>query len=94
MFHFFGLPGLLMVGGVTAAAHYIWWQTAKFSFSKIYRHCILGERNWVHESARNNPSVGEYYFNDVPLSCEESMPDLARAEMAKKPLYKPTFAAN
>ena len=51
----------------------------------------MGEKNWIHESEKNNPSVGEYYFNDSPWSCEESFPDLARGEIAKKQFETPTW---
>lgn len=33
---------------------------------------------------------GEYFFKDVPLSAEEHFNDLARGEMAKKKVEKPT----
>ncbi len=61
-----------------------------FTAKKFYNHCILGERNWVLESQRQNPGYGEYYFKDSPLSCEENFPDLARGEMAKKKIELPS----
>ena len=87
MFHLFGVPGLVATGLCTASVYYLCYQTAKFSLNRIYRNCILQERDWNLERQRNNFSHGEYYFNDVYTSCEESMPDIARGEKAKKSIY-------
>ena len=72
-------------------AFYLWYKTAKFTAKKFYNHVILGERNWLFEASKNNPSVGEYYFKDTLLSHEEAIPDLARGEMAKKKIETPEF---
>lgn len=44
---------------------------------------IQGERNWILESQKE-PSYGEYYFSDAPMSCDESFPDIARVEVASR----------
>jgi hypothetical protein len=72
---------------------YLWWKTAKFTAKKFYYHVILGDSNWILEQEKNNPSVGEYYFSDAVWSSDEDFPDLARGEMAKKPLPKPEWAS-
>lgn len=59
--------------------------------SKFYNHVLLGERQWLYERERQNNSFGYYYFKDVPFSCEESFPDLARVEIAKKKRPKPEW---
>ena len=92
MFHHFGGIGLAFTALVSSGVYYTYYQVAKFTLNKCYAIVILQERNWTFENQRNNYSVGEYYFNDVPLSCEENFPDIARGELAKKPLYIPSLA--
>ncbi len=94
MFHNFGYPGVLAAAICTASVYYVCYQTAKFSINRIYRNCLLGERDWNYERARNNFSHGEYYFSDVYTSAEEHMPDIARGEKAKKPIYIGSFYRN
>ena len=53
----------------------------------------MGERQWVYEDIKQNPGYGEYFFKDTPLAGEESFPDLARGEMAKKKIPLPEIAA-
>ena len=55
-----------------------------FAAKKVYHHAILGERCWIHEHQRWNHSAQNYYFNDSPMSCEESFPDIARGLLAMK----------
>lgn len=59
---------------------------------KFYNNVILGERLWLYEQERQNPGYGEYFFNDSPLQVEESFPDLARGQMAKKKWDKPEWS--
>jgi len=69
-----------------ATGIYLWYKTAKFTAKKFYWHVLMGERQWIHEGEKNNPSVGDYYFTDTPWTSEEDFPDIARGEMAKKKL--------
>lgn len=71
----------------------MWYKTGKFTAKKFYNHVILGDRQWLFEDSRQNPSYGEYYFKDTYLSHEEALPDVARGEMAKNKWPKPDFFA-
>lgn len=75
--------GIISLHAYTFGWAYMYWKTTKFTLDKFYKHCLLGERNWLYEFYRQQPGVGLYYFKDDPLSCEENFPDLARLEMAK-----------
>jgi hypothetical protein len=72
---------------------YLWWKTAKFTGKKFYYHVLLGDNNWIHETEKQNPTVGEYYFSDAVWSSDEAFPDLARGELAKKQNEKPSWAS-
>ena len=67
----------------------MWYKTAKFTAKKFYYHVLLGERNWIHEGEKLNNGVGNYYFNDTPWANDETFPDAARGEMAKKAFETP-----
>jgi len=71
---------------------YLWYKTAKFTAKKFYYHVLLGERTWLYEMEKNQPTVGDYYFSDSPFSSDEDFPDLARGEMGKKKLDTPEWA--
>jgi hypothetical protein len=53
---------------------------------------LLGDSNWIYELEKQNPTTGQYHFNDAVWSCDESFNDLGRAEMAKKKIEKPEWA--
>ncbi|CAD8052910.1 unnamed protein product [Paramecium sonneborni] len=90
-FYNFGYVGLAGYGLYLLGASYLWWQVTKMTAVKFYKHCLLGERQWSYERERQNNTYGNYYFKDVPLSCEENFPDLARGEIAKKQRPKPEW---
>ena len=48
-----------------------------------YNRLVLGEKNWIHEHLRWNHSGNNYYFDDSPMSADDSFPDIARGEIAK-----------
>jgi len=70
-------------------ATYIEYKTAKHFAKKFYYHVLCGERNWLLERERNNPTTGEYSFTDTPISSDEAFPDIARGEIAKKKFGSP-----
>jgi len=67
-----------------ATATYLWYKTAKFSARKVYHYGFLGWRTWLYEGEKLNPSVGEYFFDDVVGNCDENFPDYVAGEIAKK----------
>ncbi|KRX10504.1 hypothetical protein PPERSA_01516 [Pseudocohnilembus persalinus] len=87
-YHLYGPIGVSGVVGFWGTAAYLWYKTTVFTAKKFYHHVLLGERQWIYEMERQNPGYGEYFFNDTPWSQEESFSDLARGEMAKKPMEK------
>ncbi|KAM3140982.1 hypothetical protein pb186bvf_006993 [Paramecium bursaria] len=88
----YGSLGLAGFGLYFGSAAYIFWQTTKYTAKKFYSHVLLGERQWYWEKERNNNTIGLYYFKDSPLSCEESYPDIARVEIARKIRPEGTWA--
>ena len=91
-FHSFGYTGLIAAGSVSSSIFYCWYQSTTFFINKFYRHAILQERNWIHEFNRQNPTIGEYFFSDVPNSCDENFPDVARQIAAGLTTYSPEWA--
>jgi hypothetical protein len=92
-YHLYGPFGAACAFAIPLSAFYLWYKTGKFTAKKFYNHVILGDRQWLFEDSRQNPSYGEYYFKDTYLSHEEALPDVARGEMAKNKWPKPDFFA-
>ena len=85
----FRLYGAIPVVGLCTLpifAGWAWLNVSVYTAKKVYNAAILGDRNWIHEHLRWNHANQHYYFDDSPMSCDESFPDAARGEISKIPL--------
>jgi len=85
LFRMYGAVPCIAVLMAPIAMTWAFLNCSVFAGKKVYNHAICGERAWIHEHMRWNNSSQNYFFNDSPMSCEESFPDLGRGELAKLP---------
>ena len=61
--------------------------------SKAFAYCgrgmwnmaVYGDRDWDLRNRQERPIAGDYYFNDTPLSAEDTTNDLVRGALTADP---------
>ena len=85
VFRLYGAAPVVGLCAIPILAGWAWLNISVWAGKMVYNHAIMGDRNWIHEHMRWNHGNQNYYFNDSPMSCDESFPEEARGEMAKIP---------